>query len=324
MLAMMGRDPDDFDHVTDRAGHDLRYAIDPSVLRDELGWEPEHTDFEEGLRATIDWYRENESWWRPFKDAAEAGTRSAANDRSASSPCPAHGRSPRSCTPTRAGVFFEWFTDPAFTAFAGHRFDLRQANCSVSSAGVLRGLHFAQLPPSQAKYVTCLRGAVFDVVVDIRVGSPTFGQWDSVLLDDRDRRSMYISEGLAHGFLALQDDSTVTYLCSTGYDPAREHTIRSPTRRSASDGRRPREPVLSDRDADAPTLDEVREAGLLPTWDDARRSSRACATPSCTETAHRSRSPRSRSDRSPMTLANAVERILGYPSIQHFCRGTQS
>ena len=58
----------------------------------------------------------------------------------------------------------------------GHRFDLRQANCSVSSAGVLRGLHFAQLPPSQAKYVTCVRGAVFDVVVDIRVGSPTYGQ----------------------------------------------------------------------------------------------------------------------------------------------------
>ena len=125
------------------------------------------------------------------------------------------------------GVFFEWFTEPGFTAFAGHRFDLRQANCSVSSAGVLRGLHFAQLPPSQAKYVTCLHGAVFDVVVDIRVGSPTFGRWDSVLLDDRDRRSVYISEGLAHGFVALQDDSTVMYLCSAGYDPAREHTIRA-------------------------------------------------------------------------------------------------
>ena len=123
------------------------------------------------------------------------------------------------------GVFFEWFTDAEFTGFAGHRFDLHQANCSVSSAGVLRGLHFAQLPPSQAKYVTCLRGAVFDVVVDIRVGSPTFGHWDAVRLDDRDRRTMYISEGLAHGFLALQDDSTVMYLCSAPYAPEREHTI---------------------------------------------------------------------------------------------------
>ena len=72
LLKMMGRDPDDFDHVTDRVGHDLRYAIDPSLLYDELGWAPKHTDFEEGLRETIDWYRANESWWRPLKDAAEA------------------------------------------------------------------------------------------------------------------------------------------------------------------------------------------------------------------------------------------------------------
>src|ERR1700742_1699549 len=72
LLKMMGRDPDDFDHVTDRAGHDLRYAIDPSQLSNELGWAPKHTDFAEGLRTTIEWYRDHESWWRPLKDAAEA------------------------------------------------------------------------------------------------------------------------------------------------------------------------------------------------------------------------------------------------------------
>jgi dTDP-glucose 4,6-dehydratase len=72
ILRLMDRSPDDFDHVTDRAGHDLRYAIDPSRLRDQLGWRPEHTDFEAGLRDTIDWYRTNESWWRPVKDVAEA------------------------------------------------------------------------------------------------------------------------------------------------------------------------------------------------------------------------------------------------------------
>jgi dTDP-glucose 4,6-dehydratase len=72
LLRLMDRYADDFDHVVDRAGHDLRYAIDPSALRDELGWSPKHTDFEEGLRATIDWYRENESWWGPLKDAVEA------------------------------------------------------------------------------------------------------------------------------------------------------------------------------------------------------------------------------------------------------------
>ncbi|WP_083410882.1 dTDP-glucose 4,6-dehydratase [Mycolicibacterium rutilum] len=73
ILRLMGRDSDDFDHVTDRVGHDLRYAIDASALTDELGWRPEHTDFEEGLRATIDWYRANESWWAPLKDAVERG-----------------------------------------------------------------------------------------------------------------------------------------------------------------------------------------------------------------------------------------------------------
>jgi dTDP-glucose 4,6-dehydratase len=72
ILALMDRDPDDFDHVVDRVGHDLRYAIDPSQLRDELGWEPKHRNFEEGLSATIGWYRDNESWWGPIKDAIES------------------------------------------------------------------------------------------------------------------------------------------------------------------------------------------------------------------------------------------------------------
>lgn len=171
------------------------------------------------------------------------------------------------------GMFFEWLTDQAFSAFAGHHLDVRQVNCSVSSAGVLRGLHFAQLPPSQAKYVTCVSGSVFDVVVDIRVGSPTFGQWASVLLDDSDRRSIYISEGLAHGFLSLQDNSTVMYLCSTEYNPQREHTICATDPALAIDW-----PVvdgaaagMSDRDAAAPSFDEVRAAGLLPTWEQAQR-----------------------------------------------------
>ncbi|MEB3071655.1 dTDP-glucose 4,6-dehydratase [[Mycobacterium] vasticus] len=72
ILRLMGRDADDFEHVTDRSGHDLRYAIDPTVLRDELGWRPQHTDFESGLRATIEWYKNNESWWAPLKDAVES------------------------------------------------------------------------------------------------------------------------------------------------------------------------------------------------------------------------------------------------------------
>ena len=73
ILELMDHDPDDFDHVTDRAGHDLRYAIDATALRTELGWEPARTDFAEGLRATIEWYRDNEWWWGPLKAGVEAG-----------------------------------------------------------------------------------------------------------------------------------------------------------------------------------------------------------------------------------------------------------
>lgn len=168
------------------------------------------------------------------------------------------------------GLFFEWLTDGGFTEFAGHRLDVRQANCSVSADGVLRGLHFAQLPPSQAKYVTCVSGSVFDVVVDVRVGSPTFGRWDAVILDDNSHKSVYISEGLAHGFLALQDHSTVMYLCSSEYSPQREHTIAATDPELAIEWPGGHGIVISDRDAAAPSLDEVRAAGLLPTWDEAR------------------------------------------------------
>jgi dTDP-4-dehydrorhamnose 3,5-epimerase len=169
-------------------------------------------------------------------------------------------------------VFFEAFTQREFTEVTGQPLEVAQINCSVSAAGVLRGLHFSQLPPSQAKFVTCMRGAVFDVVVDIRVGSPTYSQWDSVQLDDRTRRSVYVSEGLAHAFYALEDDSTVMYLCSTPYAPTREHAILATDPQigidwPTVDGAPTR---VSARDLDAPTLDEVRASGLLPTWDEAR------------------------------------------------------
>lgn len=172
------------------------------------------------------------------------------------------------------GVFLEWFRAEAFEEAVGHRLDLSQANCSVSAAGVLRGIHFADVPPGQAKYVTCARGAVLDVVVDLRVGSPTFGAWDSVLLDDVDRRAIYLSEGLGHAFLSLEDDSTVVYLCSTGYAPGREHGVDPldpaigidwPTQ--GRDGR-PLSYRLSEKDQEAPGLQAALDAGLLPRLDD--------------------------------------------------------
>ena len=169
------------------------------------------------------------------------------------------------------GVFLEWFKAGALQDAIGHPFDLQQANCSVSAAGVLRGIHFADVPVGQAKYVTCVKGAVLDVAVDIRVGSATFGTWDTVLLDDVDRRGIYLSEGMGHAFLSLEDDSTVVYLCSTGYSPGREHGIHPLDQEVGIEwptiGRngQPITPQLSDKDLAAPTLTQAREQGLLPT-----------------------------------------------------------
>ena len=163
------------------------------------------------------------------------------------------------------GVFLEWFKDPLFAGAAGHRFDLVQANLSVSTRGTVRGIHFADVPPGQAKYVTCVSGAVLDVVVDIRVGSPTFGQWEAVRLDTVDRRAVYLSEGLGHGFCALEDGSTVVYLCSEGYAPEREHEVNPLDPAIGVDWGLPAgELLLSAKDAAAPTLAQSKVGGTLP------------------------------------------------------------
>jgi dTDP-4-dehydrorhamnose 3,5-epimerase len=170
--------------------------------------------------------------------------------------------------PDDRGSFHEWFQAPGFTEATGHGFNLAQANCSVSTRGTLRGVHFADVPPGQAKYLKCARGAILDVVIDIRVGSPTFGQWDSTRLDDQTHRAVYISEGLGHAFMALTDDATLVYLCSTGYAPGREHTIHPLDPELDIDWPLDIEPLLSPRDAAAPTLAEARAGGLLPTYHD--------------------------------------------------------
>ena len=123
------------------------------------------------------------------------------------------------------GSFLEWYRFDKLAEVVGHPLDLAQANLSTSARDVVRGIHFADVPPGQAKYVTCVSGSILDVIVDIRVGSPTFGQWDAVRLDDVDRRAVYISEGLGHAFCALTDDATLLYACSAGYNPGREHGI---------------------------------------------------------------------------------------------------
>jgi dTDP-4-dehydrorhamnose 3,5-epimerase len=163
------------------------------------------------------------------------------------------------------GSFLEWFRGDELEDHLGFRPDVAQGNCSLSRRGVVRGIHYCDVPPGQAKYVTCISGTILDVVVDLRVGSPTFARWEAVTLDDRARQAVYLAEGLGHAFMALSEEATVLYLCSTSYDPGREHAVH------------PLDPsvgiawpadagiVMSQRDSAAPSLAEALERGLLPT-----------------------------------------------------------
>ncbi|MFF1644381.1 dTDP-4-dehydrorhamnose 3,5-epimerase [Streptomyces sp. NPDC058240] len=169
--------------------------------------------------------------------------------------------------PDSRGSFHEWFKASELSEAVGHTLRLAQANFSISSRGTLRGVHFADVPPSQAKYVKCVRGAVLDVIVDIRVGSPTYKQWEAVRLDDVDHHSVYLAEGLGHAFMALTDDASVAYLCSEGYAPGREHGINPLDPELGIEWPQGITPLLSDKDAAAPSLAEAEEQGLLPTYE---------------------------------------------------------
>ena len=170
------------------------------------------------------------------------------------------------------GVFLEWYRFDHLSEAVGHPLSLRQANTSVSKRGVVRGIHFADIPLGQAKYVMATHGAVLDFVIDIRVGSPTFGSWDAVRLDDVDRRAIYIAEGLGHAFVALTEDATVSYLVSDTYHASKEHGINP---LDATVGlvfpAEAGELLLSRKDTDAPSLEEAAARGLLPRWDYVRR-----------------------------------------------------
>lgn len=170
--------------------------------------------------------------------------------------------------PDARGLFVAPFQESAFVAALGHGLHLAQSNHSVSRRGVIRGVHFSDVPPGQAKYVHCARGALLDVAVDVRVGSPTFGRWDVVRLDDQAYRAVYLAEGVGHAFIALTDGTVMAYLCSTGYHPGTERTVNPLDPALALPWPTDLEPVLSDKDRMAPTLAEAAAAGILPRWED--------------------------------------------------------
>lgn len=162
------------------------------------------------------------------------------------------------------GVFLEWLRQEHLLAATGAEFPVAQANLSVSRRGTIRGIHFSVADPGQGKYVMCASGAVRDVVVDVRAGSPAFGQWRDVVLDDVDRACLLIAPGLGHAFQALSESATVVYLCSTGYDPPTEKAV-SPLDPAIGLGWYDLDSaIVSDRDRAAPTLAEALDRGDLP------------------------------------------------------------
>ena len=144
-------------------------------------------------------------------------------------------------------------------AWAEHGVDAEfvQHNHSRSGRGTLRGLHF-QTEPGQAKLLRCARGAILDVAVDLRRGSPTFGGWEAHVLDDARHRQLYIPVGFAHGFAVLSDVADVTYLVSSYYDPATEAGVAWDDPDVGVDWQ-VAEPLLSERDRAAPRLAEIAD-----------------------------------------------------------------
>lgn len=160
------------------------------------------------------------------------------------------------------GEFFETWNRERFAA-AGLDFAVVQANVSRSRHAVLRGLHY-QWPNPQGKLVSVLDGEVWDVAVDIRRGSPTFGQWEAVVLSGDNRRHFWIPEGFAHGFVVTSESATFSYLCTAPYDRAADAALRWDDAQLAIDWPLAR-PLLSDKDARAPRLSEL-PAERLPVY----------------------------------------------------------
>ncbi|MEU2287205.1 dTDP-4-dehydrorhamnose 3,5-epimerase [Streptomyces sp. NPDC013178] len=167
------------------------------------------------------------------------------------------------------GTFAECYSESVFAAAVGAPMPVALSAVSISRKGVIRGVHFVQTPPGQARYVTCVAGEILDFTVDLREGSRTFGRWDSVRLGPDHWRAVYLSPGLGHAFVALSEQASVLYLCSAPYAAERERTIHPLDPDLALPWPTGLEWTLSDRDRQAPTLEQARHRGLLPAHRDA-------------------------------------------------------
>jgi dTDP-4-dehydrorhamnose 3,5-epimerase len=163
------------------------------------------------------------------------------------------------------GFFREWFKSEEIKNATGRDFGIEQANISLSSTGTLRGIHYSIAPQGQAKWITCVSGSIKDVIVDIRSDSTTFGKWIEVELNSDSGKAVFISEGLGHGFLALQDNTAVAYLVSSPFSPTDEFEINPLDEKIGINwGMELSNLKISDKDKNAPTLVERLDEGKLP------------------------------------------------------------
>ncbi|MGW6055033.1 dTDP-4-dehydrorhamnose 3,5-epimerase family protein [Streptomyces sp. NPDC055189] len=167
------------------------------------------------------------------------------------------------------GVFVSPFQREAFEeAKGGEMFRLAQSNHSTSRRGVVRGIHYTLTPPGSAKYVYCPQGRALDIAVDIRIGSPTFGKWEATVLDPVEFRGVYLPVGVGHTFIALQDDTVMSYLMSESYVAEHELAVNVLDPTLGLPVPDDIDPILSERDTVAPTLAEARERRMLPDYRD--------------------------------------------------------
>jgi NDP-hexose 3,5-(Or5-) epimerase len=167
------------------------------------------------------------------------------------------------------GAFYESLRIDRLGALIGRPFVPHQVAYSVSRRNTLRGIHTMTAPPGQAKYVTCVRGALRDFAVDLRVGSPTFGRHVATLLEPASACAVYIPEGVGHGFLALTDDTCICYVQSSVYIPGTQVDINPLDPYLELPWELPETPLMSEKDTNAPGVLEVLAAGLLAGWHEA-------------------------------------------------------
>jgi dTDP-4-dehydrorhamnose 3,5-epimerase len=168
------------------------------------------------------------------------------------------------------GFFYESFKEEDFKKLIGRNLNIKQTNTSSSSKGSVRGIHYALVPPSQAKLVQCQRGSIKDYVIDIRVGSPTFGQFEEIELNENSASAVFIEEGLAHAFVALENQTVVTYFVTEKYNPEREKGI-NPFDKTLNVKWPDLELILSEKDKQAISLEEAKNQGLLPSFDECKK-----------------------------------------------------